>query len=110
MDITLIAIGLILFFSIVFLLLFLFKGINKKSYKANDGSLFENQSDLLLYQSLYDRTKPIFSVQDEKGSDQAILGFERSFLIKLTNNGFQDLKTIVRYRKQIKLLSDLINT
>ena len=41
---------------------------------------------------------------------EKILGFDKSFISNLTTEGFPDLKTVVKYRKQIKLLSDLINT
>ena len=110
MDITLIAIAIFILIAIVFLALFLFKSINKKSFTAVDGSVFETQSDLDLYQNLYDKTKNIFTPDDEKGSVQQILGFEKLFLSKLTTDGFPDLKTLIKYRKQIKSLSDLINT
>ena len=110
MDITLIAIALFIFLGILFLFLFLLKSLNKKLFKAADGSLFKNQSDLNVYQSLYEKTKPLFSVGKEKGSGQILLGFEKTFLIKLTSEGFQDLKTLVKYRDQIRLLSDLMNT
>tara|TARA_Y100001968_G_scaffold252067_1_gene237411 strand:- start:2240 stop:2572 length:333 start_codon:yes stop_codon:yes gene_type:complete len=110
MDITLIAIAIFLLIAIVFLTLFLFKSIKKKSFTAEDGSVFDNQFDLDLYQKLYEKTKPIFSLDDEKGSAQIILGFDKLFLSKLTSKGFRDLKTIIKYRKQFKSLSDLINT
>ena len=110
MDITLIAIAIFIFIAILSLTLFLFKSINKKSFIADDGSVFDNQSDLAVYQNLYDKTKPLFSSDDVKGSAQQILGFEKLFLSKLTNEGFPDLKTLVQYRKQFKSLSDLINT
>ena len=110
MDITLIAIAIFILIAIVFLSVYLFKSINKKSFTAEDGSVFDKQSDLELYQNLYDKTKPLFSSNDEKGSSQQILGFEKLFLSKLTKEGFPDLKTLVKYRKQIKSLSDLINT
>ena len=110
MDITLIAITIFVFVAISFLALFLFKSINKKSYTAKDGSVFDTQIDLDLYQNLYEKTKPIFSVEDEKSSSTQLLGFENSFLIKLTKEGFPDLKTLVKFRKQFKALSDLINT
>ena len=110
MDITLIAITISIFIGIVFLSLFLFKSINKKSFKAEDGSVFDTQSDLNFYQNLYDKTKPLFSFDNEKGSSQQILGFEKLFLSKLKTDGFPDLKTLVKYRKQFKSLSDLINT
>ena len=110
MDITLIAIAIFILIAIVFLTLFLFKSINKKSFTAEDGSVFETQSDLDLYQNLYDKTKALFTPDDEKGSVQQILGFEKLFLYKLTTEGFPDLKTLIKYRKQFKLLSDLINT
>ena len=110
MDITLIAIAIFLLIVIVFLTLFLFKSINKKSFTADDGSVFDNQSDLDLYQQLYDKTKPLFSLDEENGSAQQIQGFEKLFLSKLTSEGFPDLKTLVKYRKQFKSLSNLINT
>ena len=110
MDITLIAIAIFIFVALVFLALFLFKSINKKSFTAEDGSVFDNQSDLEIYQNLYDKTKPLFRNEDENGTTQPILGFQKSFLSKLTSEGFPDLKTLVKYRKQLMLLSDLINT
>ena len=110
MDITLIAIAVFILIAIVFLTLFLFKSVNKKSFTAEDGSVFDTQSDLDLYQKLYDKTKPLFNLDDEKVSAQLMLGFERLFLSKLTEEGFADLKSLVKYRKQFKLLSDLINT
>ena len=109
MDITLIAIISFILISIVFLLIFLYKNINKKSFTADDGSVFDDESDLALYQKLYEKTKPVFSSVADKASSQLILGFEKSFLKKLTSDGFQDLKTLVKYRIQIKSLSDLIN-
>ena len=110
MDITLIAIAIFIVLAIVFLGLYLFKSINKKSFTAEDGSVFDSESDLDIYQKLYDKTKPLFSSEAEKSSAQSILGFERSFITKLSSEGFPDLKTLVKYRKQFKLLSDLINT
>ena len=110
MDITLIAIAIFIMIAIVFLTLFLFKSINKKSFTAEDDSVFETQTELDLYQKLYKKTKPLFSPVDEKVSAQQILGFEKLFLYKLTTDGFPDLKTLFKYRKQFKSLSDLINT
>tara|TARA_Y100001968_G_C19017958_1_gene553732 strand:- start:193 stop:525 length:333 start_codon:yes stop_codon:yes gene_type:complete len=110
MDITLIAIVILILIAIVFLGMFLFKSINKKTFIAEDGSVFTNQSELDLYQSLYEKTKPLFIVDDVKGSSQSISGFQKSFLIKLTTDGFPDLKSLLIYRKQFKALSDLINT
>ena len=110
MDITLIAIAIFILIALVFLSLFLFKSINKNSFKAEDGSVFDTQSDLDLYMNLYEKTKPLFSSNNEKASPQQLLGFEQLFISKLTTEGFADLKTLVKYRKQFKSLSDLINT
>ena len=110
MDITLIAIAIFILIALVFLALFLFKSINKKTFSAEDGSVFDTQTDLDLYQNLFNKTKPLFSPDNEKGSSQQILGFDKSFLSKLTRESFPDLKTLVKYRKQFKALSDLINT
>ncbi len=110
MDITLIAIAIVLLAAIVFLILFLFKSINKQSFTAQDGSSFDNESDLDIYQNLFEKTKPLFSPDDQKSSAQQVLGFQKLFLTKLTSEGFPDLKTLFKYRKEFKLLSDLINT
>ena len=110
MDITFIAIAIFILIAIVFLSLFLFKSINKKSFTAEDGSVFASQSDLDSYTNLFEKTKPFFSSTDDKTSEQQLLGFEKVFLSKLTKEGFSDLKTLIKYRNQFKLLSDLINT
>ena len=79
MDIALILIVLILILALVFLILFLLKNFSKKSFMADDGSVFQNLQDLDLYKNLYDTTKPLCSVSEqESSSTQAILGFEQS--------------------------------
>ena len=109
MDMTLIAIGLFVLLAVVFLTLYLLKSINKKSFTAEDGSSFATQSDLDSYQRLYENTQSLFSVDNQDGSNNLNSGFDKLFLTKLTNDGFPDLKTLFKYRLQIKLLSDLIN-
>ena len=110
MDITLIVIAIVILVSIVFLVLFLLKSINKKTFKADDGSVFESQIDLDIYQNLFEKTLPIFTQNNEEGTTYPVLGFQKLFLTKLLTDGFPDLKTIIKYRKQFKVLSDLINT
>ena len=110
MDITLVGIGIFIFFAILILALSLFKSINKKSFKAKDGTSFDNQTELEVYETIYDKTIPLFMSDDEIGSAQSILGFKKSFLSKLKSEGFSDLKSLVKYRKEFKSLSDLINT
>ena len=111
MDIALILVVLFIIIALVFLILFLLKSLNKKTFMADDGSVFQSQQDLDLYKNLYDTTKPLFSVSEqESSSTQAILGFDKSFLVILTKEGFSDLKALIKYRKQIQSLSDLINT
>ena len=109
MDIIFIALVLFIVLAIACVLIFLFKSINKKSFLAEDGSVFDSQSDLDLYQRLYEKTKPLFSEEIDNNSSQAKLGFENSFLTKLTKEGFKDLKTLIKYGRQFKSLSDLIN-
>ena len=110
MDIKLIAIGIFILVAILFLILSLFKSVNKKSYKAKDGSIFDNQIDLEVYENLYDKVIPLFVADEKKDTAQSTLGFEKSFLTKIKSEGFSDLKSLVKYRKQFKSLSDLINT
>ena len=109
MDITLIVLAISLLLATTVLLLFLFKGINIKSFKAEDGSVFYNKSDLDIYNNLYVKTKSLFLVENQQKTNTPIMGFDKSFLIKLTNEGFPDFKTLYKYRKQFKSLSDLID-
>ncbi len=109
MDITLIAIAIFILVAIVFLVLFWFKSINSKSFTAKDGSIFATKSDLDLYENLYEKTKALFLNDEDNISNESILGFQRSFLTKLSKEGFSDLKTLIKYRKQFKSLSELIN-
>ena len=110
MDITLVAIVFFVLTAIVFVLIFSFKNIKTKSFTADDGSVFGNQTDLDLYEKLYEKTKPLFLVDDQPNSKKLILGFENTFLSILTREGFPDLKTLIKFRSQLKLLSDLINS
>ena len=109
MDTTLIAIAFFILLAIVLLLVFLFNS-NKKSYIADNGTVFDNKSDLELYEDLYVKTKPLFSLEVQQSANNQILGFDNTFLTKLTKDGFLDLVELIKYRKQLKLLSDLINT
>tara|TARA_B100001250_G_scaffold395789_1_gene401081 strand:- start:1393 stop:1725 length:333 start_codon:yes stop_codon:yes gene_type:complete len=110
MDIAFVAIAFFILLAIVVLLLFLIRGVEKKEFLATDGSSFKNQNDLELYERLYEKTKPLFSDVETNSTNQSLLGFDKSFLSKLRNDGFDDLKTIVNYRKQFQLLSDLIKS
>ena len=110
MDITFVVIAIFLVLALAFLFLFLFKSVSKKNFTADDGSVFDNQSDFDSYQTLYVKTKSLFLSEDRPSSSYPILGFEKIFLTKLTEGGFTDLNTLFKYRKQIKSLSDLINT
>ena len=109
MDITLVVIAIFVLVAITFLLLFLFKSFSRKTFTSDDGSIFDNKSDLDSYQNLYAKTKSLFLSEDQQNSNYPLLGFEKSFLTKLTKEGFSDLKILFKYRKQIKSLSDLIN-
>ena len=110
MDITLVVLSIIVLLAIAFLMLFLFKSVGQKTFSADDGSIFDNQTDLVTYQNLYAKTKSLFLSGDQPNSNYPLLGFEKTFLSKLTKEGFSDFKTLYKYRKQIKSLSDLINT
>ena len=110
MDITLVSIVFFILIAIVFLILFLFKSINDKSFIGDYVSVFKKQSDLEVDQNLYEKTKILFSVIDDNPSREEFLDFEPSFIAKIKTEGFKDFKTIVKYRIQLKKLSDLINT
>tara|TARA_Y100001968_G_scaffold94688_1_gene85018 strand:- start:279 stop:611 length:333 start_codon:yes stop_codon:yes gene_type:complete len=110
MDITLVVLAIFGLLALAFLMLFLFKSVARKTFSADDGSIFDNQTDLVTYQTLYAKTKSLFLSGDQPNSNYPLLGFEKTFLSKLTKEGFSDFKTLYKYRKQIKSLSDLINT
>ena len=88
----------------------MFNSIRKQTFIAKDGTIFLTQSDLNAYQVLLEKTKPLFFFDEDEIEPSLILGLDKAFLIKFRREGFNDLKTIVKYSTQIKILSDLINT
>ena len=108
MDSTLIVIGAFIVLIIFLLALFLINNLKRESFVAMDGSCFDSQSDLDLYQDILVKTKPLFDENDTSNS-QTILGYDIIFLKNLKTDGFSDLKTLIKYRSQFKALSLLIN-
>ena len=109
MDTTLILIVVLSLLVLTILAIFLIFKLRKKNFVAPDGSSFNSQIDLDLYQELLLKTEPLFSLNDDNSNSQKLLGFDKIFLTKLKSDGFRDLKTLLKYANQFKALSDLIN-
>tara|TARA_B100001250_G_C19238161_1_gene545281 strand:+ start:198 stop:530 length:333 start_codon:yes stop_codon:yes gene_type:complete len=109
MNTTFVFTGVLILVVLGFLLLFLFNNLKKESFLSSDGSSFTSQSDLDLYEDLLIKTKPLFSIEEGTSNSQTILGYQKIFLTNLKTDGFKDLKTLIKYRKQFMALSSLIN-
>ena len=105
MDKTLIAIVTFIALALILLISYLLKSLKKLTYKANDGSIFQDRADLDIYEKLAEGFNPLFSYENSENP----LGFDKTFLSKIRTDGFTDLQTLIKYREQIKKLSDLIN-
>ncbi len=109
MDTNFILIGISILILLCFIVFLLLINLRKARFVATDGTTFESQSDLAIYQDLFLKTKPLFSSEEGSSSDQTILGYDKIFLTNLKTDGFKDLKTLIKYRNQFKSLSSLIN-
>ncbi len=109
MDTTFILIGVFIFLVFVLLVFFLLTNLKKENFVANDGSIFTSQYDLDLYHDLIIKTQPLFEPDETNSKSKTILGYDKIFIANLKNDGFKDLKTLVKYRNQFKALSALIN-
>ena len=94
MDITLVSIVFFILIAIVFLILFLFKSINDKSFIGDYVSVFKKQSDLEVDQNLYEKTKILFSVTEDNPCREAFLDFEPSLLAKIKTDDLTIFKQL----------------
>jgi len=106
MDSTLIFIALVLLIAISALSIFLLKSTNKKTFKSIDGTVFFNELEFHNYEKKFERLNCLYLDNSQKSKN--ILGLNPAFLTLLRGKGFNDLKTLLTYKKDFTLLAKLL--
>ena len=108
LEALLVLVGLV-FTIIFFRYLFFGSNFTRAVFTASDDSTFNSQEACDAYESLLKRIS--FLYEDESStknrSKKEISGMKPSFIKLLKEGGFKDLKTLVKYKDDLKKLVDL---
>ena len=78
--------------------------------KASDGTIFSTKEECAKYEDCLENINTLLSALDFKDNDiTESFGIELGFVRLLKNKGFSEAKVIIKYRKEFKLLADLVN-
>ena len=98
----------------IFLLRYLLRSDKKVKnlFTAEDGTQFHNEKLCIEYNLLYNRLKSLYQTDyDLKSKNKKdVLGMNALFVSKLKSEGFSDIKSLLKYKDDFKILSDLMNT
>ena len=94
--------GVLLTVAFLFLLL-----REQKSFLAIDGTRFASEKACNAYDEVFERMNLLY-LKDEKNSESSTLGLQVAFLTLLKEKGFQETKTLMKYRDQFIKLSNLL--
>tara|TARA_Y100001970_G_C13958608_1_gene711994 strand:- start:525 stop:851 length:327 start_codon:yes stop_codon:yes gene_type:complete len=107
MDLTLIFLGLVLLIAISALAAFLYKSTSKKTFKSIDGTEFFDEIKCQNYDKKLEKLNCLYL--ESSRTSKNILGLSPVFLTLLRSKGFEDLKTLLEYKKDFTLLSKLLD-
>ena len=95
--------GLLLTVLVLFLLL-----REQKSIQASDGTRFSSEEACRDYEAVLERVKTLYYEKEKKSSSTLTLGLRAEFLKLLKEEGFGEVKTLIKYRDDIKILAELL--
>ena len=110
MDLTLIIIVIVILIGLIGLGIYLVTSTSKKKFVASDGTTLDSKVEQETYESLLKTFKVIFDPTEFANLKQnkEILGLKTAFLDKLKVSGFEDLKTLVKFKDDFIKLSELL--
>ncbi len=80
----------------------------QKTIKAIDGTAFASEEACRTYEILLDKMSKLYAAS-EKNSVRETFGLKPEFLQLLKNEGFSEVKTLIKYRKEFEQLTNLFN-
>ncbi len=80
-----------------------------KKLKSADGTVFRSEEELKKYEELVTKLEPLFDQTKKDSQYKDTLGLDSSFIKLLTQQGFINLKTLLKYRYQFIKLASLIS-
>ena len=94
--------GVLATFSVLFLIL-----REGSSIKASDGKAFSTEEECLAYEAVLQQVKGFYSTQGNEPTSYDDIGLQVGFVKLLTEKGFQDAKTLMKYQDDFKKLVNL---
>ena len=100
----------IAFAGILLTVLFLFFLLREqKSIQAKDGTRFPSEQACQAYEANCERVNTLYVEDEKRPSNTLILGLSPEFLKLLKGDGFGEVKTLIKYRKDFRNLSQILN-
>ncbi len=81
----------------------------QKSYIAIDGTKFSSEKACEAYNKVFERVNLLY-IKPENKSESTTLGLSASFIRLLKERGFEETKTLIKYREEFIRLSKLLST
>ncbi len=97
------AFGLIL---TAFTLYFLFK--QSKSIQASDGTRFSTEAQCREYETILLKINSIYQSMDPNAQSDTY-GIQSSFISLLFDKGFKEPKTLIKYKNDFQIITDILN-
>ena len=94
---------------VVSFFIFIFIRRGKNSYEASDGSILRTNEELLRYELILNKLNIIFNQDQKDNKDFQEIGLDFNFVDVLKNKGFSEPKILIKYRKELNIISDILN-
>ena len=89
---------------------FIFLRTQKKVFIAIDGTKFQTEEECKEYEKYLERFNGVYNYDfNQSNQPDKILGLSSEFIKCLKEEGFSEVKTLIKYREQFKLLSELFD-
>tara|TARA_Y100001968_G_C19220694_1_gene649564 strand:- start:262 stop:591 length:330 start_codon:yes stop_codon:yes gene_type:complete len=107
MDAALFIIVITLVVALSSIVFFIFNSSKKNNFISKDGTSFLKESDYIAYEDLFAKLECLYDVKEQK-KGVSKLGLSSDFISNIKENGFKDLKILISYKKEFKLLNELL--
>ena len=80
-----------------------------KSFQASDGTMFSSEEACNAYEVVLQRLMNLYKINGSDSVKTETYGLQPSFIKLLRDEGFPELKILLRYKKDFQILLDLLN-
>ncbi len=97
--------GVLATFSVLFLIL-----REGTSIKASDGKAFSTEEECVAYEVVLQKVKRLYTSKGNEAPSYEDIGLQVGFVNLLTEKGFQDVQTLMKYQDDFKKLVSLFES